>query len=212
MTTQSTIAPSQSTAASQENVEARLQTLEFNPIGVGQLRKALGEGPIYQRFKTRFDAADMAWFIAGAHKDGKHDLNRSRFHPQWAIGRRVQCADSNDAYWQRRRFRDSLKDLAWDAVSLGVVLVMNYSHLCRSRHLTALPAVQVSSSTVRVQSNLASALTYPSSSSMCTSRPMSSTRTLVSSGLLPLSCSSTLRLSAFPSHIGGGVRSEPPEW
>ncbi|OJT11001.1 hypothetical protein TRAPUB_12482 [Trametes pubescens] len=48
--------------------------LQFNNIGVSLLRMYLGEGLVYEWFKAHFDATDMAWFLAGLHKDGRHDI------------------------------------------------------------------------------------------------------------------------------------------
>ncbi len=93
-----------------------LDCLRFNTIDVRRLRAYLGEGDVYQQFKDRFDAADLAWFIAGAHKDGAHFLPPDRFHKQWLNARIAQGNDPQVVYNARRDFRDRLRDLVWDAV------------------------------------------------------------------------------------------------
>ena len=99
-----------------------LHRLEFNLAGLQRLRKYLGDGDVYRRFQDRFDAADLAWFVAGAHKDGQHEVNRNAFHHSWFTGRLVQSNDPAETYRLRRGFRERVQDLVWDAVSSCVCL------------------------------------------------------------------------------------------
>jgi hypothetical protein len=59
--------------------------LKFNPIGLYDLRRRLGvlsrQPGIYTTFRTRFDAADLAWLAAGASDDGQHAVPRETFFP-----------------------------------------------------------------------------------------------------------------------------------
>ncbi|KAI0682683.1 hypothetical protein C8T65DRAFT_703154 [Cerioporus squamosus] len=75
-----------------------LSALGFNTIGVRRLRQFLGKGYVYSQFKHRFDVADLAWFVAGAHKDGAHFVHPDRFHPRWLEARLVEGNDSEVVY------------------------------------------------------------------------------------------------------------------
>ncbi|KAF8874790.1 hypothetical protein BD779DRAFT_1678569 [Infundibulicybe gibba] len=59
--------------------------LKFNPLGIYNLRRRLGAFPtepgIFTAYKSRFEAADVAWFAAGLSVDGKHELPKDSFHP-----------------------------------------------------------------------------------------------------------------------------------
>ncbi|PPQ82115.1 hypothetical protein CVT25_014277 [Psilocybe cyanescens] len=59
--------------------------LKFNPVGVYHLCLHQGVFPhrpnFYKTNRLKFDAADVAWFAAGMHKDGNHDHSPQTFHP-----------------------------------------------------------------------------------------------------------------------------------
>ncbi|TFK78297.1 hypothetical protein K466DRAFT_607125 [Polyporus arcularius HHB13444] len=95
-----------------------LRDLKCNAIDLHRLRSFLGEGEVYQQFKHRFDTADLAWLVAGAHKDGKHFINPDQFHPMWAKARLVRANGKDAIYQARREFRDKLRDLVWDALTV----------------------------------------------------------------------------------------------
>ncbi len=91
--------------------------MRLGPVGVRRLREYLGAGEVYRQFQERFDAADLAWFVAGAHKDGTHFLYPDQFHKAWGSARMVEANGTEDAYAARRAFRDWLRNLVWDTVS-----------------------------------------------------------------------------------------------
>lgn len=90
--------------------------LLFSDIGVSSLRAYLGEGPVYELFKARFDAADLAWFLAGLHKDGRHDVPPNTFHPDWSPTRETMYSAKDARYEARFELRHKLKELIFDAV------------------------------------------------------------------------------------------------
>ncbi|KAI0354454.1 hypothetical protein OH77DRAFT_503134 [Trametes cingulata] len=95
-----------------------LDSLRFNQIGVAALRSYLGEGPVYERFKRRFDIADIAWFVAGSHKDAKHQLNPSTFHPDWFIARETSASGVEAKAKARNELKGRLKDLVFDSTTM----------------------------------------------------------------------------------------------
>ncbi|KAI0363425.1 hypothetical protein BV20DRAFT_1050020 [Pilatotrama ljubarskyi] len=109
----------QETDRAQGNIS--LDHLRYNQVGLASLCRFLGDGPLYRRYQARFDAADVAWFAAGAHKDGSHDVEPSTFHQAWYDGRLVSAAVANtplDVWRARREVRDKLKELVLDAVTM----------------------------------------------------------------------------------------------
>ncbi|TFK81915.1 hypothetical protein K466DRAFT_604102 [Polyporus arcularius HHB13444] len=109
-------APSSQRACTKEGV--LLEDLKFNVVGLRGLRGYLGDGDVYKQFQARFDAADMAWFVAGAHKDGAHFLSPDRFHTMWKDARVVEASGTDAIYRARREFRDRLRELVWDALTV----------------------------------------------------------------------------------------------
>ncbi|RDX42146.1 hypothetical protein OH76DRAFT_1488928 [Lentinus brumalis] len=126
-----------------------LHKLEFNPIDVARLRTFLGDGDVYKRYQHRFDLADLAWFIAGAHQDGSHSVKNGRFHSQWFIGRMVHGNDKETAYQARREFRDRLKELVWDAITMldridgGASFLVHTSGTVEPRYRVELPSLKL---------------------------------------------------------------------
>ncbi|KAI0366875.1 hypothetical protein BV20DRAFT_1055212 [Pilatotrama ljubarskyi] len=98
-----------------------LDHLRYNQIGLQTLCRFLGDGPLYKRYKTRFDTADVAWFVAGAHQDDSHNVEPSTFHQAWHDGRLVSTAVAStplEVWRVRRDMRDKLKDLVLDATTM----------------------------------------------------------------------------------------------
>ena len=95
-----------------------LSQLKFNALGVDSLRFHLNKidgANLYRHYPARFDSADLAWFVAGVHKDGDHDTAPDAFHSLWKIACETQQV--NDPQIERSRFRDRVRDLVFDSVS-----------------------------------------------------------------------------------------------
>lgn len=63
-------------------------SLKFHPVGLVHLRRHQGVFPYVPLFfKTKqasFEAADIAWFSAGLHKDSKHyNIGQNTFHSEF---------------------------------------------------------------------------------------------------------------------------------
>ncbi|CDO74658.1 hypothetical protein BN946_scf184832.g2 [Trametes cinnabarina] len=95
-----------------------LDNLKYNELGLRTLRLFLGEGPFYDRFKSRCDAADVAWFVAGAHKDGDHLLSPDSFHENWHFARQVSADDKLTKDRIRADLRNKLLDLLLDTATM----------------------------------------------------------------------------------------------
>ncbi|KAJ7241548.1 hypothetical protein C8J57DRAFT_1526694 [Mycena rebaudengoi] len=60
--------------------------LQFTPIGLFDLRRNQGiprTPGVFQRYRTRWLASDLAWFAADLHKDGSHLRNTDTFFPEF---------------------------------------------------------------------------------------------------------------------------------
>ncbi|KAI0349009.1 hypothetical protein OH77DRAFT_1515077 [Trametes cingulata] len=105
--------------------------LQYNEVGLTTLRAYLGDGPVYERFKQRFDTADVAWFVAGAHRDGKHQVPPSTFHPAFTVARETTASDAATKSRIRTEVKTNLKNLVfdaattWDRVTGGCTLVIH---------------------------------------------------------------------------------------
>ncbi|OBZ76608.1 hypothetical protein A0H81_03871 [Grifola frondosa] len=89
---------------------------QLNPVGVASLRKILGTGDLYQTYQTKFDAADLAFFLAGAHSDGSHYFDSDKFHP-WFHVSREHTPSGDEGTAAHAAFRDRLQDLVYDAIT-----------------------------------------------------------------------------------------------
>lgn len=63
-------------------------SLKFHPIGLIHLRRHQGVFPyiplFYKTKQASFDAADLAWFAGGLHRDGQHyRADADSFHPEY---------------------------------------------------------------------------------------------------------------------------------
>ncbi|OSD00279.1 hypothetical protein PYCCODRAFT_1469608 [Trametes coccinea BRFM310] len=95
-----------------------LDSLRLNENGVKELRETLGQGAVYQYYQKRFDTADRAWFVSGAHADGAHSLNPNQFHPDWFTARDVSGATAQDKRARRAALLESIKMMAFDVVTV----------------------------------------------------------------------------------------------
>ncbi|KAJ3001611.1 hypothetical protein NUW54_g6316 [Trametes sanguinea] len=73
---------------------------------------------VYQYYQKRFDTADRAWFVSGAHADGAHSLNPNQFHPDWFTARDVSGATAQDKRARRAALLESIKMMAFDVVTV----------------------------------------------------------------------------------------------
>ena len=97
-----------------------LASCKPSPLGLHSVRQHLGIDAIYQQYRTRFDAADLAWLIAGAYGDDLHGLVPNRFHPWWREARSaILNSTTNPAavMLEREKFRNALQALVLDSVS-----------------------------------------------------------------------------------------------
>jgi hypothetical protein len=94
--------------------------LKFNPVGVHHLRRWQGAFPQHPLFflanKSRFAAADLAWFAAGTHSDGQHFLNPNSFHPMF-VELQNTTQGSAKGRDERKALGDDMELLIWDLVS-----------------------------------------------------------------------------------------------
>ena len=68
--------------------------LKFNPLGLYNLHHHIGilagEPGIFTRYQSCFEAADVAWFAAGASEDNNHHVPANTFHQAFAIWQKRQ--------------------------------------------------------------------------------------------------------------------------
>jgi len=88
--------------------------LKFNPVGLYHLRRWQGVFPrvpgLYATHQARFDAADLAWFAHGMHRDGNHNHALQAFHPMLVDFYRTSSKEDRKALMTR------LQALAYDVV------------------------------------------------------------------------------------------------
>ncbi|KAF8194798.1 hypothetical protein K438DRAFT_808852 [Mycena galopus ATCC 62051] len=111
----------------------RLCDLKFvNPATVFDVRHNLGVGParsVFERFSTRFRAADIAFLAAGASSDGKHMPPTGDFHPDFDEFYAATPGEHGNA--MRQAFRSELEtllhDLAtvWDRTTGGTTVILH---------------------------------------------------------------------------------------
>ncbi|PPQ75452.1 hypothetical protein CVT25_008237, partial [Psilocybe cyanescens] len=95
--------------------------LKFNPIGLYNLRLHQGTFPrlpnFYEANRARFDAADLAWFAAGMHKDGNHHHDPQSFH---ALAEALQkdTKDTSVSRLERKELLQRVQDLTFDMATL----------------------------------------------------------------------------------------------
>jgi hypothetical protein len=93
--------------------------LKFNPVGLYNLRRHLTVFPkqpgLFERYKQRFIASDLAWFAAGASEDGTHSVPPNTFHQSFEIAREnLQSGAAGKKNWAA--MRSNLQQLTFDLV------------------------------------------------------------------------------------------------
>jgi hypothetical protein len=93
--------------------------LKFNPLGCFDLRRRLGifkqEPLIWNTYRRRFLASDLAWLASGASEDNQHDPGQLGFFPEFRALRDSLPSDDL-GYAARQEFADGVKKLIWDLV------------------------------------------------------------------------------------------------
>ncbi|KAJ7294038.1 hypothetical protein C8J57DRAFT_1491390 [Mycena rebaudengoi] len=111
------------------------ENLKFNPLGCFDLRRRLGIFKhlplLWNTYRQRFLASDLAWLAAGASDDNKHHLGaRQTFHPQFD-GLRDSVPQDNVGYMAWKAFSESIRklihDLAtmWDRTFGSTMMIMH---------------------------------------------------------------------------------------
>jgi hypothetical protein len=94
---------------------------EFSPVNINQLRHLLAPTRanlgVFSVYRKRFDASDHAWFIAGAHKDGRHVLPRTGFHPEFTAARKSMGNKAED-HDNLMAFQNKIRELLFDTVGV----------------------------------------------------------------------------------------------
>lgn len=105
----------------------RMSDLGFHPVGLYDLRRHLGKpsASIFQTYRSRFEAADFAWFAAGLASEPAN-IKSDEFYPQ------LHELRSNTAYPGgteiRKDLRKRLCGLTFDFVrsSIPLTYVLSY--------------------------------------------------------------------------------------
>ncbi|KAJ7142729.1 hypothetical protein C8R44DRAFT_974318 [Mycena epipterygia] len=109
--------------------------LKFGPIGLYDLRRRIGAMPtepgVFQQYRSRFLAANIAWFAAGASTDGKHIQARpDQFFPEFNTLRDSVPIGPTGGVARKKlneQMRQLIFDLAtcWDRVFGGTTMIMH---------------------------------------------------------------------------------------
>ncbi|KAJ6583133.1 hypothetical protein DFH09DRAFT_1309369 [Mycena vulgaris] len=95
--------------------------LKFNPLGCYDLRRRLSifnrEPLIWNTYKSRFLASDIAWLASGASDDNQHHTGFSGFFPELSALRDSLPLDEN-GYAARREFAEAIRKLIWDLATM----------------------------------------------------------------------------------------------
>jgi hypothetical protein len=79
------------TPSNAPDTPASFDSLKFNPVGLYDLRRRQGvlQSPrgIFNKYQSKFLASDIAWFAAGIHNDGQHQVPPGHFHPAFLTAR-----------------------------------------------------------------------------------------------------------------------------
>jgi hypothetical protein len=93
--------------------------LKFNPLGIYNLRRRIGvlarEPGVFTRYQHQFEAADVAWFAAGASEDNNHHIPADSFHHAFDILRADLPSGDEGGKW-RKLLRSRLKNILFDLV------------------------------------------------------------------------------------------------
>lgn len=107
---------SQAMSRADSTVPNDFSALKFDPQGLNDLRQMLGtvgsHPGAYTQHKSRFDAADIAWFSSGCATDGKHSIPTDQFHP--ALTRMYKLKFSEEVL---RSLREKTEKVVFDTVS-----------------------------------------------------------------------------------------------
>ncbi|KAJ7033889.1 hypothetical protein C8F04DRAFT_1103133 [Mycena alexandri] len=95
--------------------------LQFNPLGVFDLRRLqgiFGHNPsIWNTYRRRFEAGDIAWLASGASEDNCHEPEANGFFPEFKA-----CRDSLPntpaGYSSRMDFQKATKKIIWDLATM----------------------------------------------------------------------------------------------
>ena len=95
-------------------------SLKFHPVGLVHLRRYQGVFPytplFYKTKKESFDAADIAWFAAGLHKDGNHhNTSNNSFHPEY-VDLYNNCGINKETRPYRKALLKKVLELIFDLV------------------------------------------------------------------------------------------------
>ncbi len=95
-------------------------SLKFHPVGLLHLRRYLGVyphlGQRYQERQSAFNAADMSWFAADRHRDGRHQVSLDKFHPEYMDIHNLCGYDKIKRQYSKKMLQDLL-ELIYDLVS-----------------------------------------------------------------------------------------------
>lgn len=100
-------------------------SLKFHPIGLVHLRRHQGVFPyiplFYKTKQASFDAADIAWFAGGLHKDGKHyNADADLFHPEYTELYNT-CGTAKGTRHLQKELLEKVLDLIFDLVCASQV-------------------------------------------------------------------------------------------
>jgi hypothetical protein len=91
--------------------------LKFNQLGLYDLRRRIGvlqhARGVFTKYQAKFLASDIAWFAAGAHKDGNHCVPPGEFHSFFKAVREGTMTRE-----ERNNIRQQVIELLFDIVSI----------------------------------------------------------------------------------------------
>lgn len=102
---------------------ASWESLRFSPVGLNDLRHRLGcinkEPGVFERFRNRFEAADLAWFAAGLAAT-PNQIQANAFSNQFLQLRDDTAGSSGGTL--RRDLQKQVRQLTFDMVSRHLFL------------------------------------------------------------------------------------------
>ncbi|TFY62233.1 hypothetical protein EVJ58_g3990 [Rhodofomes roseus] len=102
----------------QHAINSLTPPLTFNPGSVEHLAETLDRAlQPTDAYQPQLAAADIAFFVAGAHKDGRHNLGLSNIHPMFNEAREDTGVGA-DGRRVRTQFRDGVQNLAFDTLTV----------------------------------------------------------------------------------------------
>jgi hypothetical protein len=137
-------------------VPQRLCDLNFvNPATVFDVRHNLSVAParsVFERFSTRFRAADIAFLATGASSDSKHIPPTGDFHPDFDAFYAATPGENRNA--MRQAFRSELETLLHDLVRKTSAFEVHSDSALRRQSGTTQPAALLSFSMLMAQLRL----------------------------------------------------------